>query len=33
LYRQRRWTGGQFQTTFAGGRSLPAEVSASTLFG
>jgi N-acetylglucosamine malate deacetylase 1 len=33
LYRQRRWAAGQFQATFAGGRSLPADVSASTLFG
>jgi LmbE family N-acetylglucosaminyl deacetylase len=33
LYRLRRWTGGQLQATFAGGRSLPADVNASTLFG
>ena len=31
LYRLRRWSGGQLQTTYAGGRSLPADVSASTL--
>jgi LmbE family N-acetylglucosaminyl deacetylase len=33
LYRLRRWTGGQLQATFAGGRSLPADVKAGTLFG
>jgi len=31
LYRLRRWSDGQLQTTYAGGRSLPADVSASTL--
>ncbi len=33
LYRLRRWTGGQLQATFTGGRSLPADVKAGTLFG
>jgi LmbE family N-acetylglucosaminyl deacetylase len=31
LYRLRRWINGQLQATYAGGRSLPAGVSASTL--
>jgi N-acetylglucosamine malate deacetylase 1 len=31
LYRQRRWSNGQLQATYAGGRSLPAGESASTL--
>lgn len=31
LYRLRRWSNGQLQTTYAGGRSLPAGASASTL--
>ena len=33
LYRLRRWSAGQFHTTYAGGRSLPADVNASTLIG
>jgi N-acetylglucosamine malate deacetylase 1 len=33
LYRLRRWTSGQFETIYAGGRNLPATVSAATLFG
>ena len=33
LYRLRRWSGGQLQATYAAGRSLPADVNASTLFG
>ena len=32
LYRLRRWSGGQLQATYAGGRSLAADVNASTLF-
>jgi LmbE family N-acetylglucosaminyl deacetylase len=32
LYRLRRWRDGQLQTMYAGGRSLPANVKASTLF-
>jgi LmbE family N-acetylglucosaminyl deacetylase len=32
LYRLRRWSGGQLQTTYSGGRSLPAEMNAGTLF-
>jgi LmbE family N-acetylglucosaminyl deacetylase len=32
LYRLRRWREGQLQPTYAGGRSLPATVNASTLF-
>jgi N-acetylglucosamine malate deacetylase 1 len=31
LYRFRRWSNGQLQATYGGGRSLPAGVSASTL--
>lgn len=31
LYRLRRWRNGQLQTTYAGGRSLPAGTSAATL--
>jgi LmbE family N-acetylglucosaminyl deacetylase len=31
LYRMRRWRDGQLQTTYTGGRNLPAGVSASTL--
>jgi LmbE family N-acetylglucosaminyl deacetylase len=31
LYRLRRWTHGQLESTFAGGRTLPAGTSASTL--
>jgi LmbE family N-acetylglucosaminyl deacetylase len=31
LYRLRRWSDGQLQTTYAGGRSLPASVNAATL--
>jgi N-acetylglucosamine malate deacetylase 1 len=33
LYRLRRWSSGQLQATYAGGRSLPANVEPSTLFG
>jgi LmbE family N-acetylglucosaminyl deacetylase len=32
LYRLRRWSGGQLQTTHAGGRSLAADTNAATLF-
>lgn len=32
LYRLRRWRGGQLQPTYSGGRNLPANVNASTLF-
>jgi hypothetical protein len=32
LYRQRRWSGGQLQTTYTGGRSLAADLNAGTLF-
>jgi LmbE family N-acetylglucosaminyl deacetylase len=32
LYRLRRWSEGRLETTYAGGRSLPADVSAATLF-
>lgn len=32
LYRWRRWTNGQLQSTYTGGRNLPANVSASTMF-
>lgn len=31
LYRLRRWSDGQLQTTYAGGRRLPASVNAATL--
>lgn len=31
LYRLRRWSGGQLQATYAGGRSLPASTNAATL--
>lgn len=33
LYRLRRWIAGQLQTTYQGGRNLPADVNASTVFG
>jgi LmbE family N-acetylglucosaminyl deacetylase len=33
LYRQRRWSGGQLQATYTGGRSLPAGENASRIFG
>lgn len=33
LYRLRRWRGGQLQTAYAGGRSLPAAANASALLG
>jgi LmbE family N-acetylglucosaminyl deacetylase len=33
LYRFRRWKDGQFQPMYAGGKSLPADVNAATLFG
>lgn len=32
LYRLRRWSGGQFQATYSGGKSLPADVNVATLF-
>jgi N-acetylglucosamine malate deacetylase 1 len=32
LYRLRRWSGGQLQRTYTGGKSLPADADASTLF-
>jgi len=31
LYRFRRWSGGRLETTYEGGRNLPADVSAATL--
>lgn len=31
LYRLRRWSGGQLQTTYSGGRNLPVSVNPSTL--
>jgi N-acetylglucosamine malate deacetylase 1 len=33
LYRLRRWNAGQLRATYEGGRSLPADVNAATLFG
>ena len=33
LYRLRRWSAGRLEATYAGGRSLPADVNAGTLFG
>jgi len=33
LYRLRRWSAGRLEATYAGGRSLPADVNAATLFG
>jgi LmbE family N-acetylglucosaminyl deacetylase len=33
LYRWRRWTNRQLQSIYTGGRNLPANVSASTMFG
>ncbi|HTH01113.1 MAG TPA: PIG-L family deacetylase [Vicinamibacterales bacterium] len=33
LYRLRQWSGGQLRSTYVGGRTLPADVNASTLFG
>jgi N-acetylglucosamine malate deacetylase 1 len=33
LYRLRRWSAGRLEATYAGGRSLPSDVNAATLFG
>ena len=33
LYRLRRWSAGRLEATYAGGRSLPADVNAAALFG
>ena len=33
LYRLRRWSAGRLEATYAGGRSVPADVNAGTLFG